>query len=143
MLADEIQDAEAVTAGDVREEYEAALARVVESEGVDAVAEASGVDAERLAALVDGESVELTLEEAAGVFAVSDDWPDAEGLLLEARDNLMLQMSSAVLDVDALASGLDDDFDAKELQQKIEGRQPMTLGEYARIYRHIAAENPY
>jgi hypothetical protein len=143
VLADEIQDAEAVTAGDVRAEYEAALARVVEAEGVDAVAAASGVDAEQLAALADGDSVDLTVEEAAGVFAVSDDWPDAEGLLLEVRDNLMLQMSSAVMDVESLASGLDDDFDPKEIQQKIEGRQPMTLDEYARIYRHVASENPY
>ncbi|MCG1002198.1 MULTISPECIES: DUF5791 family protein [Halobacterium] len=143
MLADEIQDAEAVTAGDVRADYEAALAAVVEAEGVDAVADVSGVDEQRIAALADGESVELTLEEAAGIFAASDDWPDAEGLLLEARDNLMLQMSSAVLDVEALASGLDDDYDPKEIQQKIEGRQPMSLGEYARIYRHIASENPY
>lgn len=143
VLADQIQDTEAVTAEDVRADYEAALARVVEAEGVDAVAAASGVDAARLGALVDGEPVELTVEEAAGVFALSDDYPDAEGLLLEVRDNLMLQMSSAVLDVEALARGLDDEFDPKEIQQKIEGRQPMTLGEYARIYHHVASENPY
>ncbi|MFB6268739.1 MAG: DUF5791 family protein, partial [Halobacterium sp.] len=130
-------------AGDVRAEYEAALASVVEAAGVDAVSEAAGVDAERLAALVDGDSPEFTVEEAAEVLAVSDDWPDAEGLLLEVRDNLMLQMSSAVMDVDALASGLDGDLDPKEIQQKIEGRQPMTLAEYARIYRHVASENPY
>lgn len=143
MLADEIQDPGEQTSGEVREEYEAALGRVVEAAGVDSAAAASGVDEERLAALADGESVELTLEEAAAIFAVSDDWPDAESLLLEVRDNLMLQMSSAVMDVEALASSLDDDYDPKELQQKIEGRQAMTLGEYARIYRTIAAENPY
>lgn len=143
MLADEIQNPGELTAREVRAEYEAALGRVVDAEGVDSVAAASGVDEAKLAALADGESVELTLEEAAEIFAVSDDWPDAEGLLLEVRDNLMLQMSSAVMDVEALASGLDDDFGPKEIQQKIEGRQPMTLDEYARIYRHVAAENPY
>jgi hypothetical protein len=47
------------------------------------------------------------------------------------------------MDVDALASGLDDDMDPKEIQQKIEGRAPMTLAEYARIVRYIQAENPY
>lgn len=143
MLADEIQDPDAVTAGEVRAEYEAALADVVEAAGVDAAAAESGVDASKLEELLAGESPELTLQEAAAVLAVSDDWPDAEGLVLEVRDNLMLQMSSAVMDVDALASGLDGDLDPKEIQQKIEGRQPMTLAEYARIYRHIASENPY
>jgi len=143
VLADEIQDPGDQTPGQVRAEYEAALGRVVEAEGVDSVAAASGVDEAKLTALAGGDPVEITLEEAAGIFAVSDDWPDAESLLLEVRDNLMLQMSSAVMDVEALASGLDDDYDPKEIQQKIEGRQAMTLGEYARIYRHIAAENPY
>jgi hypothetical protein len=143
VLADQIEDPAGKTAGEVRAEYEAALAGVVEAAGVDAVSAAAGVDADRLAALADGESPEFTVEEAANVLAVSDDWPDAEGLLLEVRDNIMLQMSSAVMDVDALASGLNDDLDPKELQQKIEGRQPMTLAEYARIYHHIASENPY
>lgn len=143
MLADQIEDPNGKTAGDVRAAYEAALASVVETAGVDAVSEASGVDADRLAALADGESPVVTVEEAANVLAVSDDWPDAEGLLLEVRDNIMLQMSSAVMDVDALASGLDGDLDPKEIQQKIEGRLEMTLAEYARIYHHIASENPY
>jgi len=96
-----------------------------------------------LDALAAGESPELTVEEAAGVLGTSDDYPVAEDLLLEVRDHLMLQMSSAVMDVEALASGLDDDYDAKEIQQKLEGRQPMTLAEYARIHRYVAAENPY
>ncbi|MFB6072322.1 MAG: DUF5791 family protein [Halobacterium sp.] len=143
MLADEIADPEAVTAEEVRADYEAALVDVVEDAGVEAVAEQSGVDRERLAALLDGDDVEFTVEEAAGVLAVSDAWPDAESIVLEAQDNLMLQMSSAVMDVDALAGGIDGDLDPKEIQQKIEGRASMTLAEYARIYRHVASENPY
>lgn len=143
MLANQIEDPNGKTAGEVRAGYEAALVSVVDAAGVDAVSEASDVDVDRLRALADGESPEVTVEEAANVLAVSDDWPDAEGLLLEVRDNIMLQMSSAVMDVDALASGLDSDLDPKEIQQKIEGREEMTLAEYARVYRHIASENPY
>ena len=143
MLADEIADPEDVTPEEVRAEYEAALARVVEREGVDAAAEASGVERERLDALVAGESPELTVEEAAALLALSEEGSDAEGIVLEVRDNLMLQMSSAVMDVDSLAAGLEGDLDPKEIQQKIEGRQSMTLDEYARIHRHIASENPY
>ena len=143
MLADEIPDPEDVTPAELRAEYEAALARAVESEGVDVAAEASGVERERLDALVAGESPEFTVEEAASVLALSEERPDAEGIVLEVRDNLMLQMSSAVMDVDSLAAGLEGDLDPKEIQQKIEGRQPMTLDEYARIHRHVASENPY
>ena len=143
MLADEIADPEDVTPVEVRVEYEEALAAIVEREGVEDAAAASGVDAERLDALLAGESPELTVEEAAALLALSEEWPDAEGIVLEVRDNLMLQMSSAVMDVDSLAAGLDVDLDPKEIQQKIEGRQPMTLDEYARIHRHIASENPY
>jgi hypothetical protein len=143
MLADEIADPEDVTPAELRAEYEDALARVVEREGVETAAAESGVEAERLDALVAGESPEVTVEEAAALLALSEEWPDAEGIVLEVRDNLMLQMSSAVMDVDSLAAGLDGDLDPKEIQQKIEGRQPMTLAEYARIYRHIASENPY
>lgn len=143
VFTDEIADPEGTTDEAVRADYEATLASVVEMEGVDAVAADSGVDSEVLDALAAGDSPELTVEEAAGILGTSDDYPAAEDLLLEVRDHLMLQMSSAVMDVEALASGLNDDYDAKELQQKLEGRQPMTLAEYARIYRHIASENPY
>ena len=143
MLTDDIADPDAVTPEERRADYLSTLRDVVESGGVDAVAEQSGVSTERLDALVAGESLTFTLEEAAGILGTSDDWPAAEDILLEVRDHVMLQMSSAVMDVDALAAGLDGDLDPKEIQQKIEGRQPMTLAEYARIYRHIASENPY
>ncbi|MFC3478377.1 DUF5791 family protein [Halobacterium litoreum] len=143
MLAEAIEDPSATSADEVLAEYEAAMADVVSDVGVETAAERSGVDEAKLAALVDGDAPAFTVEEAAAVFALSDDWPDAEGIVLEARDNLMLQMSSAVMDVDALASGLDGGLDPKEIQQKIEGRQPMTLAEYARIYHHVASENPY
>lgn len=143
MLTDEIADPDAVTPEELRGEYLLTLAAVVESVGVETAAEQSGVGVERLEALLAGESLTFTLEEAAAILATSDDWPAAEDIVLEVRDHVMLQMSSAVMDVDALAAGLDADLDPKEIQQKIEGRQPMTLAEYARIYRHIASENPY
>lgn len=143
MFTDEIQDPGETTADAVRADYEATLSGVVETVGVADAAAASGVDEAVLDALAAGESPDLTVEEAAGVLAASDDYPPADALVAEVQDHLMLQMSSAVMDVEALASGLDDDYDAKELQQKLEGRQPMTLAEYARIHRYVASENPY
>lgn len=143
VFTDEIQDPGETTAEAVRADYEATLSSVVEAAGVADAAAASGVDEAVLDALAAGESPDLTVEEAAAVLATSNDYPPADALTAEVQDHLMLQMSSAVMDVDSLASGLDDDYDSKALQQKLEGRQPMTLAEYARIHRYIASENPY
>jgi len=143
MLTEEIADPDAITPADLRAEYERRLAAVVETVGVDEVGDGTGIDRARLDALVAGESPPITVEEAAAVLSLSDAYPDAERILLELRDHVMLQMSSAVLDVDAVESGIDADLDARDVQQKIEGRQPMTLAEYAEIHRFIAAENPF
>lgn len=145
MFTEEIADPEAVTPEEVREEYEATLATVVDAYGVDAAAADTDLDGDRLAAIRDGEATEITTEEAAEVLALADDWPPAEDLLYELQDHVMLKMSSAVVDVDSLASEVEfeSDLDAKEIQQRIEGRHPMTLGEYARIHHYLASENPW
>lgn len=143
VFTDEIQTPAETTADAVRAQYEATLADVIETVGSDAVAAHADIDADTIAALAAGDSPTLTVTEAADILAASDDYPPADTLQAELQDHVMLQMSSAVLDVDALARGLDGDHDAKPLQQKLEGRQPMTLAEYARIHRYVAAQNPY
>jgi hypothetical protein len=130
------------TSGDVdpaglRDAYDDLLITALKTTGIDAAAEQTGVDEETLAALVDGESPELTLEEAAAVLALDEDFPAADAIVAEARDILLMGMSQAVLDVEALASGIDDAMDPKELQQKVEGRYPMTLEEYALVHAYI------
>lgn len=122
-------------------DYERALAEVLAEVDAATAAEETGIGVERLAALEAGErpDPELTVAEAAAVFALSPEYPDADATLAEVRDGLLLDMSTAILDVDAVAAGLDGDLDATVVQQKIEGRQEMTLGEYARI-RHLVAE---
>jgi hypothetical protein len=143
MLYEEVEDADEITAAELRRRYEEAVATAVEAVGVGPAAEATGVDPDRLEALLAGETVELTVREAAAALAAGGDYPDAETIVLEARDQLLLGMSAAVLDVDALAAALEGDLEAREIQQKIEGRQPMTLAEYARISHLVARENPY
>lgn len=143
VLTDTIADPEAVSADEVRAEYEAALVTVVEEYGVSTVADETGLTEDRVAAIHDGDAADVTTEEAAEILAVTEDWPDAETFLLELQDHVMLEMSSAVVDVDGLADGIDDDLDPKEVQQKIEGRQPMTLAEYAQIHRYLAEQNPW
>jgi hypothetical protein len=137
MLDEQVEDAEEITDEALRRRYADAVEAVAERVGTAAAAEAAGVDAE---ALDDPET--LTVAAAAAVLALDADEPrDAEAIRYEIRDHVMLSMSSAVLDVDALAAELPG-LDAREIQQKIEGRQPMTLGEYARINRQVSAEIP-
>lgn len=121
----------------LRETYDELLADAIESVGRETAAEETGIDADRLAAVVDGDSPELTLEEAAAILGLSDEYPDADAIVAEARDIVLMGMSQAVLDVEALASGIDDALDPKEIQQKIEGRYPMTLDEYALVHAFI------
>lgn len=143
MLVDEIADPDAVSPAEVRAEYEASLATIVDSVGVDVAAEETNVPDATLETLVAGGDPELTTDAAAELFALSDAYPDADSFILEIRDSIMLGMSSAVLDVDAMEAGLPLDLSARDIQQKIEGRQDMTLAEYAHIAHFIASKNPY
>lgn len=143
MLVDEIADPDAVTPAEVRAEYEAVLAAIVEEVGVETAATETELDVETLEALVAGNQPDLSMADVTAILALSPENPDAETLTLEIRDSVMLGMSSAVMDVDALEAGLPLDIEARDIQQKIEGRQRMTLEEYAHIAHHIASENPY
>jgi hypothetical protein len=125
------------TPEELRGAYDDLLADTTATVGVTQVADESGVDEERLTALVEGESPELTLDEATAILAADPDRPDAETLAAEARDILLMGMSIAVLDVEALASGIDDELEPKEIQQKAEGRYPMSLDEYALLHSYI------
>ncbi|MFC4549915.1 MULTISPECIES: DUF5791 family protein [Halorussus] len=140
MLYDEVDDPEETSPEQLRADYEAELADVIAAEGVDEVADASGVDRETVAALADGESPRVTVAEAAAILALDDDTPDADAVKLETRDHLLMGMTTAVLDVDKIAAEMDD-MDAKEIQQKIEGRMEMSLKEFARLHHFIASQN--
>lgn len=122
---------------DLRVDYDELLTDAIGSVGIGTAAEETGVKTATLRAVVDGETPDLSLEEATTILALEDDRPDGDTLLAEARDILMMGMSAAVLDVEALASGIGDALDPKELQQKIEGRYPMTLDEYALLHAYI------
>ena len=132
-------DPGARTPAELRELYEAELLDVVDRHGLEAVAAASDVDEATLRALRDGDSpeLELELEAAASVLAVADDAPDADTIATVSRDALLMGMTTAVLDVEAVESGLDGELEAREIQSKIEGRFPMTLEEFALLHRYI------
>lgn len=127
------------TPGSLRDAYERVLREAIETAGIAEVAAATGIEREAVGAIAADGAADRSLSDAAAVLAVAGD-RDAETLLADARDRLLLGMSTAVLDVETLAGRLDGDLPAKELQAKIEGRHPMTLGEYARVQAAIAEE---
>ncbi|QPV63926.1 hypothetical protein I7X12_04650 [Halosimplex litoreum] len=137
MLRGEFESAGEQSPEEVRQAYGEVLAETVESVGVDTVVTRSGVDREVVGSIAAGDQPELTLEAAASVLAADPDRPDGETIELEALDILLMGMTTAVVDVDAVAAGLDDEMDPKEIQQKVEGRYPITLAEYAAIHQFL------
>jgi hypothetical protein len=137
MLRSEFPDAGEQSPEALLDAYESVLAETVETVGRESVIEATGLDPETVAAVAEGTAAELSLEDAAAVLATDSSYPDAETIQAEAQDILLLGMKTAVLDVEALASGIDSQLEPKEIQQKIEGRYPMTLREYAVLHSYI------
>lgn len=139
MLYDAVENPGDLTSAELRTAYYEALAAVIAEFGVDTVVGGTGLDRNTVAAIDAGEEPELTLEEAAEILALEDGAPSAEDIAWEARDHLLMGMTTAVVDVDTIARETETELDGKEVQQAIEGRLPTTLGEYARIQVYIDA----
>jgi hypothetical protein len=137
MLRGEFPSAGEREAESLRAAYDDALATTVTEVGAQTVVERTNVDEEQLNALLAGESPTLSLTEAASVLATDPDRPDAETIAAEARDILLMGMTTAVLDVEAVSSGIEGALEPKEIQQKVEGRFPMDLDEYALLHSFI------
>ena len=137
MLRGEFESAGEQSTDELRSAYGTQLAETVETVGVDTVVERSGVGRDVVEAVAAGEEPELTLEAAAAILAADPERPDGETLKLDALDILLMGMTTAVVDVNAVATGLNDEMDPKEIQQKVEGRYPITLGEYAAIHHFL------
>lgn len=140
MLADEIESPGDLTPDELLSRYEEAFARAVEAAGEARVREAADLSAAELDDAVAGDAGALPLSAVASVLALEDGEPDAETLVAEARNRIMLELSAAALNVDRVAIAVDTDLDPKEIQAKIEGRLPMTLREYATLRHFIATE---
>ena len=83
----------------------------------------------------------VTISSAAEILERESDRLDASAIEAELLDGLLIEMSNAVVDVETLAAEIDLDRSGKELQQRIEGRAPMTLEEYAHIKYAIVNRN--
>ncbi len=142
MLYDEISDPGETTPTKLHEEYLAELAETIASVGIDGVVDSTELDRETVESIADGETTtDATLEDAAAILATADGAPEKDSILLEVRDHLLMGMTTGLLDVDTLAREIDGDLEARAIQQKIEGRAPMTLEEYALVHHAIAERN--
>jgi hypothetical protein len=130
------------TPADLRAEYGDQFASIVDRHGVDEATERTDLGRETLEAVRDGESPSLSLEEAAEIQALEEDEPDAETIVTMACEHLLLGMTTAVLDVDAVESHLEIGLDAKEVQQKIERRAPMSFEEFVHLQHVIVGQSP-
>ena len=146
--------------------YVEELAGTTERVGAETVREETALDRETIDALVErdvstlaaGESMDLvenesiagasgdraplSLQDACEIAALRAEQPDAETILTEACEHLLLGMSTAVLDVETLATEVALDLEPKEIQQKLERRAPMSFEEFVQLQFAIANRTP-
>ncbi|NHN42270.1 hypothetical protein G9C85_11625 [Halorubellus sp. JP-L1] len=140
MFHDQRHDVDGLTVADLRAEYAQDLAAVVDEHGVDAVVDATDLDRDVVARVGDADlPADFTLSDAASVLSLRDGVADPDTVVEIACDHLLLGMTTGVMDVDAVASELAIDLDAKEVQQKIERRAPMTFDEFVHVQHVIAS----
>lgn len=142
MLIDEFETADERDPEELAAAYRVVLAETIDDVGVDAVVAGTDVEESTVTAIGAGEAPEISLETAAEILATDPDRRDADAIEADALDLLLMEMSTAVLDVEAIQSGIDGRMEAKEIQQKIEGRYPITLTEYAVLHQFIESKKP-
>ncbi|GAB3319358.1 DUF5791 family protein [Haloplanus salinarum] len=141
MLHEAVDEPETLSPQQLREAYDAELRAVIDAQGIERVATAADLPTESVAALASGESPSMTLSEAAAILAVDSEGRDADVIVQEVRDYLLMGMTTGVLDVDTIASNVDLDLSGQEIQQAIEGRIRMTLDELASIHGYVAGRS--
>lgn len=137
MIGDVLDDPAERSPAELRSAYRRELRSVIDANGLEAVATDAGVDVETLLSLQADEPADVTLEEATAILACGDSNPDADAIVAELRDHLLLGMSTGVLDVDTIAANVDVDLTGQEIQQALEGRTRFTLDQLAEIQSFI------
>lgn len=118
------------------------LAAVVDAVGADDAAGATDLPADDVAAVAAGDVDavgDLDLEDAAAILALAEGAPDAGTIAAEAREALLVGMTTGVLDVEVVAAEVALDVDPREVQAMLEGRHPATVREYAALQRFVSS----
>jgi hypothetical protein len=121
----------------IRQAYKNTLQEAITQAGADTIASETTVEADRIAAITDGNIGDLRLRQAAEIAAVRSDMA-ADTIIAEIRDDLLMGMATAVLDVDTVAAKTDLDLTGQEIQQALEGRTRMTMTELSSIQAVIS-----
>lgn len=115
------------------------LTRIIEVHGVETVAGETTVSRGQIAAIQQGAECGLTVADAAAILGVAETDGDGAVRRLDFRDTLLVWMSEAVLDVEDLAAELGD-TDPTALRDRIDGREPFSLQEYASVVAIVETE---
>lgn len=135
-------DADEPAAADLLAAFEAMVTEAAASVDDDRLVGEVGLSEAAATAARDGDVGEMTLADAAAVLAAADGDRDADAMVVETRDHLLMGMATAVLDVDAIAAKIDADLTGQEVQQALEGRTRMTLGQLAEILAVVERRKP-
>lgn len=125
-------DGDEVTSAALLAAFEALVSEAVAEAGRERVRDETGVDEGSVEAAAEGDAADLSVTDAGAIVAVTAD-RDADAVVAELRDHLLMGMATAVLDVDTLAAAIDADLTGQEVQQALEGRAGMTLGQLAEV----------
>ncbi|MFC7186834.1 DUF5791 family protein [Halorubrum yunnanense] len=125
-------DTNGVTATALLAAFERLLSEAVTEAGRGRVGDETGVSEAAIEAAAEGDAAELSLTDGAAIVAVTAD-RDTDAIVAELRDHLLMGMATAVLDVDTLAAAIDADLTGQEVQQALEGRAGITLGQLAEV----------
>mgnify|MGYP006440047341 CR=1 FL=1 len=126
-------DADEPTAADFLAAFETMVAEAAASVETDRLVREIGLTEADATAVRDGDVGGIAVADAAAVLAAADADRNADAIVAEVRDHLLMGMATAVLDVDAVAAKIDADLTGQEVQQALEGRARMTLGQLAEI----------
>ncbi|WP_193309703.1 DUF5791 family protein [Halorubrum halophilum] len=135
------EDADDVTPEALLASFERLVSGAIAEAGPDQIVEEAGVESAAVEAAAAGDVAALRLEDAAAIATVPTD-RDADAVVAELRDHLLMGMATAVLDVDTIAAAIDADLTGQEVQQTLEGRAAMTLGQLAAIAAVIEQRKP-
>ncbi|QWC19318.1 DUF5791 family protein [Halorubrum sp. 2020YC2] len=138
----EVVDADEPAAADLLAAFETLVSEAAAGVESDRLVSEIGLSEADAAALRDGDVAALTLADGAAVLAAANPDRGADGMVAEVRDHLLMGMATAVLDVDAIAAKIDADLTGQEVQQALEGRTAMTLGQLAEILAVIERRKP-
>ena len=135
-------DADEPAAEDLLAAFEAMVTSAASDVGTDRLVGEVGLSEADATAVREGGVAALPLADAAAVLAAANPDRDADAIVAEVRDHLLMGMATAVLDVDAIAARIDADLTGQEVQQALEGRTALTLGQLAEILAVIERRKP-